>query len=100
LSHSGHFDLTAKATLPSTLIQGISAWLWNTTPRSRLGPLDFAAVHEGVAGAGFFQPGQHVEDGGLAAAGVADDADELALVDVEVDVVEHRQVGVCRWWTG
>ena len=57
------------------------------------GPPDFAAVHEGLAGTGFVEPGQHVEDGGLAAAGVADDADELALVDVEVDVLEHRFVG-------
>ncbi len=29
---------TAKAMLLRTLSQGISAWPWKTTPRSRLGP--------------------------------------------------------------
>jgi hypothetical protein len=43
------------------------------------GAADFAAVHEHIAGGGFVEPGQHVEDGRLAAAGVAEDADELAL---------------------
>ena len=36
--HSGHRLFTAKATFWRTVSQGISAWLWNTTPRSRLGP--------------------------------------------------------------
>ena len=36
--HCGQRDLTAKAMFLRTVSQGISAWLWNTTPRSRLGP--------------------------------------------------------------
>ena len=39
LLHSGQRDLTAKAMFCRTVSQGMSAWLWNTTPRSRLGPL-------------------------------------------------------------
>jgi hypothetical protein len=35
---SGHLLRTAKAMLLRTLSQGISAWPWKTTPRSRLGP--------------------------------------------------------------
>jgi hypothetical protein len=35
---SGQRDSTAKAMFLRTVSQGISAWLWNTTPRSRLGP--------------------------------------------------------------
>ena len=57
------------------------------------GAAHLATVHEGVARRGFFESGQHIEDGGLAAAGVADDANELALVDVEVDVLEYRRIG-------
>ena len=36
--HSGQRDLTANAMFWRTVSQGMSAWLWNTTPRSRLGP--------------------------------------------------------------
>ena len=36
--HCGHLLRTANAMLPRTVSQGISAWPWNTTPRSRLGP--------------------------------------------------------------
>ena len=34
----GHLLRTAKAMFLRTVSQGISAWPWNTTPRSRLGP--------------------------------------------------------------
>ncbi|MNN07382.1 hypothetical protein D3C81_1202060 [compost metagenome] len=52
---------------------------------------DFLAGHHHPAAAGLFQAGDDVEDGALAAAGVADHADELALLDAEVDVLEHRR---------
>src|SRR5450830_288182 len=39
LPQSGQRDFTAKAMFWRTVSQGISAWLWNTTPRSRLGPV-------------------------------------------------------------
>jgi hypothetical protein len=58
----------------------------------KAGAADFATIHEGLPGGGFVEPCQYVEDRRLATAGVAEDADELALVDVEVDVFEHRQV--------
>jgi hypothetical protein len=37
---------------------------------------------------------QHVEDGRLAAAAVADDADELALGQREVDAIEDSRVAI------
>src|SRR5665647_345912 len=55
------------------------------------GPGDFAAVHDHDARARLIQAGEHVEDGGLAAAGMADDADELAAVDVKAYVFEHGE---------
>ncbi|TXT29775.1 MAG: Phenol hydroxylase [Rhodocyclaceae bacterium] len=56
------------------------------------GAFDLPAVHDDHAAAGFFEAGQNVQDGRLAAAGVTDDADELAALDPEVDVVENRRV--------
>ncbi len=54
---------------------------------------NFTAVHEDVAGSGRVQPRQHVQDGGLAAARMADDADELAAVQRERHIGEHRLGG-------
>ena len=51
---------------------------------------DFAPVHEDVAGAGTFQARQHVQDRRLATAAVADDADEFALRDAEVEAFKNR----------
>ena len=49
------------------------------------------AVQVAFAGAGLMQAGQDVQQGGLAAARGADDADELVFHDVQVDAVEgHR----------
>ena len=56
------------------------------------GAFDFAPVHEHIAVGSLIQSGQHVEDGGLAAAGVADNADELAFVETEVDVFKHGDI--------
>src|SRR5450631_4748896 len=57
------------------------------------GSHDFAAVHDHRAGACLLETGEHVENSGLAAAGMADDADEFAAFDAEADVLEH---GDCR----
>src|SRR3546814_10777009 len=54
---------------------------------------DLLAVHDDHAVAGLIEAGQHVEDGGLATARVADDAGELALLDAEVNVLEHGHAG-------
>ena len=45
-------------------------------------------VKEDFAGVGFGEAGEERHKGGLAGAGVADDGDELAFLDLEVDVVE------------
>ena len=78
--------------LPITESHGIRAWPWKITARSRLGR-DLAAVDDDGAVARLVEAGQHVEDGGLAAAGMADQADELAAVDAEPDVLEDRGLG-------
>jgi hypothetical protein len=96
LVQSGQRETTAKAMFLRTVSQGMSAWLWNTTPRSRLGPPISRFSMKTWPDAGAVQSGQHVEDGGLAAAGVADDADELALADGEGHVGEHR-LGRAGW---
>ena len=44
------------------------------------------------------QPGDHVEGGGLPAAGRADEDDELAVGDLEVDVVDgERAIRDTAW---
>ncbi len=55
--------------------------------------LDLAPVHQHRAAIRAVEAGEDVQHRGLAAAGVADQADELALGHVEPDVVEHRAVG-------
>ena len=55
----------------------------------RARPAHFLAVENHPAEAGLQQPGDDVQHRRLATAGVADDGDELALGDVQVDVLEH-----------
>ena len=50
-----------------------------------------AAGHDHDTGARFVEPGEDIEYGRLAAARMADDADELAFVDREIDFVEHHE---------
>src|SRR5712692_1865439 len=56
------------------------------------GPYDRLAVGEHAAGIGLRQAGHDVEKRGLAAAAGADQADELAVADLERDVVERMHV--------
>ena len=56
------------------------------------GTADLAPAHEHVAVGRGLEAGEDVEYGGLAAAGMPDQADELALLHPEVDVLEHRRV--------
>src|SRR5258706_249471 len=53
---------------------------------------DLAPVHDDNAVGGLLEARQDVEDGGLAAARVPDDADELALLEGKIDALEHRGV--------
>ena len=46
-----------------------------------------------VPALGLLQPGDDVEQRGLAAAGGADQHGELAALDVEVDALQHLQIG-------
>src|SRR5207248_7703126 len=54
------------------------------------------ALDAELAGAGLVEAGDQVQQRGLAAAGGADQAHELALVDVERDAVEGEGVGAGR----
>ncbi|MNT68547.1 hypothetical protein D3C72_2067900 [compost metagenome] len=55
------------------------------------GRVDLLAVEDHPAGAGLVEAGDDVEHGRLAAAGVADQRDELALVDLQVDVLQGAE---------
>ena len=52
------------------------------------------AVHRDAAAGGRHQTDQCLQEGGLADAVVADDADRFALAQLEVDAVQHRHVAV------
>ena len=51
-------------------------------------------VHDDASGVRRFQPGQDVQDGGLAAAGVADQRHELPTLHPEPHVPEHGTVAI------
>src|SRR5258708_28002554 len=53
--------------------------------------IDLAIVDDHRALARAVEAGQHVQDRGLAAAGMADQADELAAIDAEPQVLDHRR---------
>src|SRR5262249_44511303 len=82
-SHDGQRERPAKAMLPMTVSPGSTAGA---------GAAYLAVVDDPVALARPVEPGQHVQDRGLAAAGMADQADELAAIDAEPQVLEHRRV--------
>ena len=44
-------------------------------------------VEEDAAGRGFLEAGQHAQQRGLAAAGATQQAEDLALVDLQRDIV-------------
>ena len=50
-------------------------------------------VDQHLPGVVAFQPGQHAQQGGFAAAAGADDGDELAGGNVQVDAGQHRRAG-------
>ncbi|MCY1440141.1 hypothetical protein D9M71_564030 [compost metagenome] len=58
--------------------------------------VDFPAIADQPACAGVQQTGDQVEHGGLAAAGVADQGDELATGDAQVDVAEGLEASLAR----
>ena len=74
------------------LIQGKSAGCWKTTPRSGPGPMIGWPAERDAAGSRRDEAGEGLHKGGLAAARRADDADEIAGAEGEVDRVErvHR----------
>ena len=53
------------------------------------GAVDLLVLEQHGAGRDLGQPGDQVEQRRLAAAGMADDRDEFALVDGQLDVLEH-----------
>src|SRR3989344_2748539 len=55
------------------------------------GPGNFAPVHNHCARARLVEPGENIQDRGLAATGLADDAHKLAFLDREVDLLEHGE---------
>jgi hypothetical protein len=60
-----------------------------------IGPrrVDLAVLEQHAAGGGAGQACDDVEQGRLAAAGMADDRDVFALLDRQVDVLQHLRAG-------
>ena len=58
------------------------------------GALDFPAIHEHPAHGGLFKPGDHAEQGGLAALPGAEDDHKLVAPHVDGDVPEHMDLRI------
>ena len=86
--------LHRQVTLSKQVSQGSSEWFWNTTARSGPGRGDLAVVAQQHAAGGREQAGDQVQQRRLAAARVADQRDELALGDVEVDVAQRVEAAL------
>ena len=54
---------------------------------------DVLAIEQHLSGGGLFEPGEAAGDGGLAAAGLADQGDDLAFPDREVHAVDGADRG-------
>ena len=78
--------------LRATDRHGNSEYAWKTMPRSAPGPIDEVAVDAHLARRRTLEAADDVEQRRLAAAGRAEQADELAVADVQVDVVEGDDV--------
>ncbi|SLM22283.1 Uncharacterised protein [Streptococcus dysgalactiae subsp. equisimilis] len=61
--------------------------------RLRIVALDVEAMHGDRAGRGPRQAGEHADQGRLACAVGAEETEELALLDLEGDVVDGLQAG-------
>jgi hypothetical protein len=51
---------------------------------------DVLVVDQHLAGVGLFEPGEHTQRGGLAAAGGAEQGEEFAGPDGEIEAVERE----------
>jgi hypothetical protein len=72
--------------LSSTVRHGSSTGDWNTTAASGEGPQQRSAVELDRSRAGGQQSGEQLEQRRLSATALADDRDELAVEDLEVEV--------------
>ena len=81
-------------TLRSTVAQGISAKSWNTKARSGPGALTRLPSIAICSGIGLDQPGDDLQQRGLAAAAGAEKARQLAARKVEIDAAQRFGVAV------
>jgi hypothetical protein len=58
------------------------------------GVVDVAPADPDLAAADLFEAGDHPEQGRFAAAGRADEHDELAVLDLQLDVLQDLEVAV------
>src|SRR5258708_10493075 len=58
--------------------------------------IDLAIVDDHRALARAVEAGQHVQDRRLAAAGMTDQADELAAIDAEPEILEYRRASLAK----
>ncbi len=50
------------------------------------GSVDFWSADDDAAVGNFIETGEHGEDGGFPATGVADESDEFAFLDIQVEI--------------
>ncbi len=84
-----------NATFCSTVMCGNSAYDWNImlTGRSYGGmPVMSTPSIEMRAGGRLLEPGQHAQQRGLAAARAAEQAEQLAAIDLQRDVVDGDEL--------
>ena len=74
--------------LAAVVSHGSRRGSWNTALTVGWGPFRRLAVHFDGAGAGLIQAGDQAQQRGLAAAGAAEDGDDLALGDADIDVAQ------------
>ena len=53
---------------------------------------DVLAVEKDLTLVGFFQPGDDAQQGGLARTGGAEQADQLAFLNIQIDVVQRGEI--------
>jgi hypothetical protein len=78
--------------LSSVVRQGSSEGAWKAMPEIFSGPVTGWPSMRILPMLGIFRPGGELHEGGLAATRGADDGDELAALDLEVDVFHREDV--------
>ena len=61
-------------------------------PAVQAGARHLTAIHKDMAARGLLKPCKHIQNGGFSAARMANNADKLSAMQLEVDVVKNGQI--------